>query len=246
MLLKHKSAIITGAGSGIGRASALLFASEGAAVTVVDIDQKRGDSVAREIRREGGTALSSTHDVSSARSAEQIVREHIARFGSLDILFNNAGIQVPGTVLTTSEELWDRTMDVNLKAIFLVSKAAIPLLAKRRGTIINMASVSALRAQSNWAAHVSSKAAVLALTKCMALDHGAEVRVNCLCPGLTLTPAVQTNNTKQQLQKYARSLPLQRIASPEEIARAALFLASPDSAFMTGAALVVDGGRSAG
>jgi NAD(P)-dependent dehydrogenase (short-subunit alcohol dehydrogenase family) len=246
-------ALITGAASGIGRASALLFAKEGAAVAIVDQNEKAGKEVATEIAKKDGQAFFGAADVTSAADCQRVVRSVADKFGALHILFNNAGIIRRASVLDLSETEWDRVMEVNAKSIFLMSKFAIPLIEKSGGgSIINTASGWGLAAGPKAAAYCASKGAVVLLTKAMAIDHGPQnIRVNCICPGDTDTPMLR--NEAQQLGaapgrflREAAQRPLQRVGTPEEIAQAALYLASDAASFVTGTALVVDGGGLAG
>lgn len=253
MRLANKVALITGGASGIGRATALLFACEGAAVSVVDLDEAGGQAVAHKIVNEGGQAIFVRCDVSQAADCQRAGQQTVEQLGGLDILFNNAGIIRRASVLETSEEVWDRVMAVNVKSIFLLSKYAIPIMAQAGGgVIVNMASGWGLVGGRKAAAYCASKGAVVLLTKAMALDHGEQnIRVNCICPGDTDTPmlrdeAQQLGKSDEQFLAEAAERPLQRIGKPEDIAQAALYLASDASSFVTGTALVVDGGGLAG
>jgi NAD(P)-dependent dehydrogenase (short-subunit alcohol dehydrogenase family) len=253
MRLADKVALITGSASGIGRATALLFAREGAAVSVVDLDETGGQIVAQTIVDGGGRAISVRCDVSQVAGCHRAVQRTVDELGGLDILFNNAGIIRRATVLETTEAQWDRVMAVNVKSIFLLSKYAIPLMAQAGGgVIINTASGWGLVGGRKAAAYCASKAAVVLLTKAMALDHGEQnIRVNCICPGDTDTPmlrdeARQLGEPDERFLAEAAQRPLQRIARPEDIAQAALYLASDASSFVTGTTLVVDGGGLAG
>ena len=251
--LRGKVALITGAASGIGRASALLFAREGAAVAVVDVNEEAGREVAAAIMSSGGRAVFERADVTRAADCERAVRAAAKQFGALHILFNNAGIIRRASVLDLSEADWDRVMEVNVKSIFLMSKFAIPAMEKSGGgSIVNTASGWGLAAGPKAASYCASKGAVVLLTKAMAIDHGPQnIRVNCICPGDTDTAMLR--NEAQQLGAAADRFlqeaavrPLQRVGKPEEIAQAALYLASEAASFVTGTALVVDGGGLAG
>lgn len=252
--LYEKVALITGATSGIGHATALLFAQQGAAVVVAGRDKERGEQVVQQVRASGGRALFLPVNVAVASDCQQAVERTIAEFGSLNILFNNAGIIQRKTVLELSEEEWDLEMAVNLKAVFLLSRAAIPqMLEQGGGVIINNGSDWGLVGASRAAAYCASKGAVVQLTKAMAIDYGAHhIRVNCICPGDTATPmlqheAVQLGKSDDAfLREAAQRPPLQRVGRPEEIARAVLYLASDESSFVTGTTLVIDGGGLAG
>jgi len=251
--LNGNVALITGGASGIGRATALLFAKEGAAVAIVDLNETEGRAVARRIIDDGGKAIYVHADVSKAEDCRLAVQQTVEKFGKLDILFNNAGIIRRASVVDTSEEDWDKVMAINVKSVFLFSKYTIPTMAKAGGgVIINTASGWGLIGGRKAAAYCASKGAVVVLTKAMAIDHGAQnIRVNCICPGDTDTPmlreeAKQLGKPEDQFLSESAQRPLQRIGKPEEIAEAALFLASDASSFVTGTALVVDGGGLAG
>ncbi len=251
--LTGKSALITGGASGIGRATALLFAREGAAVSVADLDEPGGRAVVREIAAGGGRAIFVRCDVSLATDCQRAVQQTVDKLGGLDILFNNAGIIRRATVIETTEAEWDQVMAVNVKSIFLLSKYAIPVMARAGGgVIINTASGWGLVGGRNAVSYCASKGAVVNMTRAMALDHGEQnIRVNCICPGDTDTPmlrneAQQIGESDEQFLAQAAQRPLQRIGRPEDIARAALYLASDASSFITGTALVVDGGGLAG
>jgi NAD(P)-dependent dehydrogenase (short-subunit alcohol dehydrogenase family) len=251
--LAEKVALITGAASGIGRATARLFAASGAAVAIVDIDEARGAAVAREITGAGGRALFLSADVSSSDDCRRVVDQTVAALGGLDILVNNAGIIRRASVVESSEDEWDRVMAVNVKSVFLMSRQAIPVMAAADGgTIINMASGWGLAGGRRAAAYCASKGAVVLLTKATALDHGPQnIRVNCICPGDTDTPMLR-REAEQLGKPFERFLaegakrPLGRIAQPQDIAQAALYLASDASSAITGISLVVDGGGLAG
>ena len=252
-LLFGKVALITGGASGIGRATALQFAREGAAVVIADVNQQAGESVAAEIVASGGRAVFEPCDVTSAADCRRVVKSVIRKFGQIDILFNNAGIIRRASIIELAEEDWDRVMAVNVKSIFLMSREVIPAMAKAGGgSIINTASGWGLVGGPRAASYCASKGAVVLLTKAMAIDHGPQkIRVNCICPGDTDT-AMLRNEARQLGEPTDRFLaeaahrPLGRVGKPEEIAQAALYLASDASSFVTGSALVVDGGGLAG
>jgi NAD(P)-dependent dehydrogenase (short-subunit alcohol dehydrogenase family) len=252
-ILMGKRAIITGAASGIGRATALLFAREGAAVSILDLDKAGGEATAQTIQEEGGRAIFILCDVTQSADCRRAVRLTVSELGGLDILFNNAGIIRRATVLDTTEEEWDRVMAVNLKSIFLLSKYDIPVMAQAGGgVIVNAASGWGLVGGRKAVSYCASKAAVVNMTRAMALDHGPQnIRVNCICPGDTDTPmlhdeARQLGVPDQHFMAEAAVRPLGRLGRPEDIAQAALYLASDASSFITGTALVVDGGGLAG
>jgi NAD(P)-dependent dehydrogenase (short-subunit alcohol dehydrogenase family) len=251
--LLGKSALITGGASGIGRATALLLAAEGASIAIADLDAAAGSGVVRSISDQGGRAFSLPCDVSRAQDCERAVLQIVQQFGRLDILINSAGIIRRAAVTETEEEEWDRVLAVNLKSVFLLSRYAIPVMARGGGgTIINIASGWGLVGGRKAAAYCASKGGVVLLTKAMALDHAPQnIRVNCICPGDTDTPmlrneAAQLGETAEAFLGDAARRPLGRIGKPEEIARAALFLAGDASSFVTGTTLVVDGGGLAG
>jgi NAD(P)-dependent dehydrogenase (short-subunit alcohol dehydrogenase family) len=253
MQLEGKVALITGGGSGIGQATALLFAREGAAVAVVDLDEARAIAVAREIKDAGEQAMAVQCDVSQAADCQRAVDETVAAFGGLDILFNNAGIIRRASVLEISEEDWDRAMAVNVKSIYLMSKYTIPVMEEAGGgAIVNTGSGWGLIGGRNAVSYCASKGAVVNMTKAMALDHAAQqIRVNCVCPGDTDTrmlrdEAQQLGASTRAFLAEAADRPLGRIGRPEDIARAVLYLASEASSFVTGTTLVVDGGGLAG
>jgi len=246
MRLQGKVVVITGASSGIGRATATLFAREGAKVIVADINEELGRGAVDEIQRAGGEAVFVKADVSKARDAERVVKTAIARYGRLDVLHNNAGIGFLGTVVDTSEQDWDRIMAVNVKGVFLMSKYAIPEMAKNGGgVIVNTASNWGLVAQPNWAAYCTTKGAVVNLTRAMAIDHAHQnIRVNALCPGYVRTPLLMKAIADSADPKSER-IECARLATPDEMAHGALFLASDESIHMTGACLVMDNAETA-
>lgn len=250
--LEGKVAVITGGASGIGRATALLFAREGAAVAIADVNAEAGQRVADEIAREGHRVLFGAVDLTLSLDCRRLVETTIHELGKIDILFNNAGIIRRSTILDLSEEEWDRVMAVNVKSIFLLSREVIPHMEKQgSGVIINTASGWGLAGGSRAAAYCASKGAVVLLTKAMAIDHGPRIRVNCICPGDTDTgmlraEAAQLGEDSSRFMADAARRPLGRVGTPEEIAQAVLYLASDASSFVTGTALVVDGGGLAG
>jgi NAD(P)-dependent dehydrogenase (short-subunit alcohol dehydrogenase family) len=253
MLLQNKVALITGGASGIGRATALLFAREGAPVVVADLNEVAGKSVVEEISRGGGRAVFEHVDVTHAADCRKLAERTVSEFGRVDILFNNAGIIRRAAITELSEDDWDRVMDVNVKSVYLLSREVIsPMARSGGGSIINTASGWGISAGPKAAVYCASKGAVVLLTKAMAIDHGPQnIRVNCICPGDTDTAMLR--NEAQQLgeptDKFlagAAQRPLGRMGKPEEIAQAVLYLASEASSFVTGTALVVDGGGLAG
>ena len=248
-----KVALITGGASGIGRATALLFACEGAAIALADVNAEAGQRVVDEIVKAGGRAFFEAMDVTRATDCQRLVERTIRELGLIDILFNNAGIIRRATVLDLSEDDWDRVMAVNVKSIYLLSRVVIPHMQKAGGgAIINTASGWGLAGGAKAAVYCASKGAVVLLTKAMAIDHGPQkIRVNCICPGDTDTQmlreeAQQLGVENNPFLAESAKRPLGRVGTPDEIAQAALYLASDASSFVTGTALVVDGGGLAG
>lgn len=249
MRLKGKVAIVTGAGSGIGEATALTFAKEGARVIVVDVVDSLGNDTAEQIRAAGGDAIYVHADVTSSDEIQSMVNTTISNFGKLDVLFNNAGIAMRLAVADLPEEDWDRCIDINLKGAYLGSKYAIPaMLSNGGGSIINTASIYGIVGGPNRAAYVASKGGIVNLTRGMALDYAdSNIRVNCICPGYTDTPIIQNIvQTPDKYQALVDQHPMGRLAKASDIAYGALYLASDESAFVTGIALPIDGGYTAG
>jgi NAD(P)-dependent dehydrogenase (short-subunit alcohol dehydrogenase family) len=251
--LSGKVALITGAATGIGRATAQLFAQAGARVVITDMREEELAATATAVHDKGGQVLALAADLSRAESCASVVEEALGVAGRLDVLFNNAGVGtmvVGGTVETITIEQWDLALDVNVRAMYLVSRAAIPALrAAGGGSIINTSSVSAFHGSATRPTHAyaASKGAVLALTRAMAASYGRDrIRVNAICPGLIrtrLTADIVDHAAREAAE--GRGIPLGRVGEPEDIARCALFLASDDSAFITGTEIVVDGGALA-
>jgi len=252
MHLANQVALITGGTSGIGEATALVFAREGARVAITGRNEKRGHAVTEGVLQAGGKAIFLRTDVRKAVECERAVKETVKAFGRLDILFNNAGIFYPHDTLECSEEEWDEQIDINLKGTFLMSKCALPgMIAQGRGVIVNNSSGWGIVGGDRAVAYCASKGGVVLLTKAMAIDHGRQgIRVNCICPGDVETPMLPQDAKMRGLkwEDYiagCANRPLGRVGTAVEIAKAVLFLASDDSSFMTGAALVVDGGGTA-
>ena len=247
--LKNKVAIVTGGASGIGRETVKLFVREGASVAVGDVDAAGGEETVRQARAGGAEVFFLRTDVSSAQDCEALVRATVQRWGALHILHNNAYWAPTGlNVLNTSEDDWDRTQAVTLKSMYLMSRVAIPELLKAgRGSIVNMASVAGVVGSSNFSAYAAAKGGVIALTKSMASDFGKQgLRVNCIAPGPVATAAIaELRKDPAWTERQMRRLLLNDFGRPEDIAYAALYLGSDESAFTTGATLVVDGGATA-
>ena len=249
MRLEGKVALITGGTSGIGRATAVLFAREGARVALTGRDEVRGRVVLHEVRSAGGEGIFIRSDVRLASDCRRAVDETIKTFKKIDLLFNNAGVFFPRTVPDCPEEEWDQTVDVNLKGTFLMSKYALPHMIERRaGVIVNNSSGWGLVGGDAAAAYCASKGGVVLLTKAMAIDHGRHgIRVNCICPGDVETPmlpedARQRGQTWEQYLQGAANRPLGRIGKPEEIAEACAYFASDHAAYVTGQILNLSGG----
>lgn len=246
--INNTVAIITGGASGIGKAIAIEAAKHGATAVLADINEAAGTSTESEINNQGGKAVFVKTDVTKTEEIAQmltIVRE----LGSLKYLANSAGLQTYGTVDTTTEDSWDLTMDINLKSMFLVSKAVIPEIRENGGGgVVHISSIQGLRCQKNVLAYATSKGAVIAMTRSMGLDHAGEgISVNCICPGSVDTPllrfgAGEHGPVEEVLKEWGTQHPIGRIGQPDEIAKACMYLWSPDSNFMVGQAMVVDGG----
>jgi NAD(P)-dependent dehydrogenase (short-subunit alcohol dehydrogenase family) len=251
MRLDGKVAVITGGGSGMGKIASELFASEGAKVVLTDVNDEAGEAAAAGIVATGGDAAYVHADVSKESEAEAMVRAAVERFGGLHILYNNAGVMLPddGSVDTTDERIWDITLGVNVKGVAFGCKFGVPaMIASGGGSIINVASfVAWLGAATSQTAYTASKGAVLAMTREIAVEYARKgVRCNALCPGPIETPLLmQLLSDEQKKQRRFVHIPMGRLGQAEELAKAALFLASDDSSYMTGASLIVDGGITA-
>ena len=244
-LLEGKAAVVTGAASGIGAASAIRFAAEGAAVVVADIRPQKAEAIVADIVRNGGRAALAEVDVQKAESVERMIELCVELFGGIDVLYNNAGTLRQGTAVELSVKDWDLVMGVNVRSVFLGAKFAIPHMRKRgRGSIISTASVSGLQGDAGSVVYSSSKAAVINLTRALSTDHAAEgIRVNAICPGTIETPPVARALADEGIRRaYVQAHTMQRLGRPEEVANVAVWLASDESSFVTGEAIVVDGG----
>ncbi len=248
--LEGRVAIVTGGGAGIGHATARRFAAEGARVVIAEKVADAAVAAAAEIERAGGAALAVPADVSRADEAAGVVSRAVARFSTVDVLVNNAGVELKRAVEDTTEEEWDRVLAVNLKSAFLMSKHVIPIMkSQRRGAIVNNSSVGNFIAAVNSAAYGASKAGMMALTRGMALELAPfGIRVNAVCPGVIDTPMNQRNlaraaDPEAMRRSWYEITPLGRLGTPDDVAAALLFLASDEAGFITGAPLVIDGGR---
>jgi NAD(P)-dependent dehydrogenase (short-subunit alcohol dehydrogenase family) len=247
-----RTVLITGAAKGIGLATAKQFAKAGAAVALVDRDRQAVADAAAEIEREGGRSVAIAVDVANAAEVARAVERSVSTFGSLDVLVNNAGIHFARAIDEYTDEEWDRIFAVNLKGPFHVVRAALPALRQSKGTIVFVASMTALVGQDRGAAYVASKGALVSLTKALAIELAPDgIRVNCVCPAGVDTPlmrewAATLPNPAEVLRGQASMHLTNRLASPDEIASAILFLASPAASFITGIALPVEGGATLG
>ncbi|MCP4334430.1 MAG: SDR family oxidoreductase [Gammaproteobacteria bacterium] len=253
MRLEGKVALITGGTSGIGSATAIRFAGEGAAVAITGRNSERGEQVVEDIVANGGEALFIRSDVRSSEDCRHAVVQTLERFGKIDVLFNNAGVFHPKSIPDCTEEEWDETIDSSLKGAFLMSKYVLPSMIEHgSGSIIHTSSGWGILGGDKAAAYCAAKGGLIVMAKAMAIDHGPDgIRVNCVCPGDVLTPMLPDDAAKRGMSwdDYAvgaADRPLGRIGTAEDIANAALYLASDESSFVTGEALVVDGGGIAG
>jgi NAD(P)-dependent dehydrogenase (short-subunit alcohol dehydrogenase family) len=252
MKLNDRVAVITGSGGGIGRAAALEFVREGAMVVVADIQYSGALETVEQIRQLGGKSHPIETDVSNPDSVRNLVAETLRVYGKVNVLFNNAAIQVNKTLEDTTVDEWNREIAVNLGGVFLCSKFFMPHLRATKGAIVNMSSVNAFFVEPTCAGYCATKAAIIGLTKAMAIDHGKEgIRVNCICPGYIDAGLAEGYFQAQADPAAARASAgklhaLWRIGRPEEVGRVAVFLASDDASFVTGSAYVVDGGFGSG
>ncbi len=253
MRLKDKVAIITGAGGGQGRAAALLFAKEGAKIVASDWNVASGEQTVPRVRAAGGEAIHIGADVSDSAQVRRLIEGALASWGRIDVLYNNAGVGYSSSlsmqdILKTPEEDWDRVLAINLKSVFLTCKYAIPeMLRTGGGSIINTSSVAALVGGENAHAYTASKGGMISLSRALAVEFGPRnIRVNCICPGVIDTPMVEpVVGPLKDSNRPLRFSPIRRLGTPEDIAYCALYLASDESSFVTGAVFVVDGGITA-
>ncbi|SHE10035.1 3-ketoacyl-(ACP) reductase [Chlamydia abortus] len=250
MRLKDKVCLITGSGSGIGQSTALLFAREGALVIVNDLDEEKGRETVKQIAEDGGEAIFLKADVTSPEEVKAMVAQGIAKWGRIDVLFNNAGISGVGALHEVEPENWDKVMSINIKGVYLPSKYVLPhMMERKEGSIINMSSCIAEIGLARRASYAATKGAVLALTKSMQVDYAPyNIRVNALLPGTILTPFVENylRTSYDDPEAAIASLKTRQLSGelgrPEDVAKAALFLASDESKFMMGSPLYIDGG----
>jgi NAD(P)-dependent dehydrogenase (short-subunit alcohol dehydrogenase family) len=250
--LKDRVAIVTGAASGIGRASAIAFAREGARLVAVDTNERGGHETTAAIQAEGNDAFFACVDVTREAEIERMIGETVDRWGQIDILFNNAGVVLVKPIELMSEEEWDRVMAINVKAAFLAIKHVVPHMRRSgKGSILNTGSIASLSGQVGTPVYSASKGAIALLTKALALDLGRDrIRVNCICPGITDTPMLREHmghgsEGDARIRARLSRVPTGKMLSPEDVARAAVYLVSDDSEGVTGILHVVDGGLTA-
>ena len=243
MKLNGKVAFITGFGSGLGQAIAVMFAKHGAAVAGTSRTESKGKETVAMIEKAGGKAWFGAGDVGDSEQMTSFIAATVQRYGGLDIVVNSAGVRTNGPITEISEEAWDRTLDTNLKGAFVVSRFAISEMKNRGGgVILHIAARSGMLGQAGRAAYCASKGGLVRLTEAMAMDHAKDkIRVNCICPGPIRTPMVDTS-TPEKLARYATRVPLGRIGEPDDVAYAALYLASDEASYVTAAILPVDAG----
>lgn len=259
MRFRGKVALVTGGGSGIGRAVAIAFAKEAAAVCVVDIDSQSAKATVDKINAFQGKAIAIVGDIALPETSTNAVSACVKSYGRLDFLFNNAGVEFISPLMDTTEEDWDRVMDVNMKGTYMMTKAALKeMVPKNFGVIINNASDAGLRGIKVNAAYSSSKAGIIHLTRSLSLDYAAQgIRTNCICPGCIRTPLCERFNAEvgarkgisgeQALQEFVdANIPMQRVGTPEEVASVVTFLCSDDARYINGAIIPIDGGLTAG
>lgn len=248
MKLAGRKALITGAAAGIGRAIAARFLAEGADVACIDVNATALEATVRALEGQRGKVIGITADVSSPLDIERATSAAISKFQGLDILINNAGINCSGTVDSLEPSQWDKVIAVNLTSVYLTCRAVWSHFSRQKhGVIVNMSSIMGLTGARNSFAYCSTKAAIIALTKCLAEDGGPlGIRVNCVCPGYVHTPLMDEIHDAQMQQRFAAQIPLRRMASPDEIAAGFAYLASDDASYANGHALVLDGAATVG
>jgi NAD(P)-dependent dehydrogenase (short-subunit alcohol dehydrogenase family) len=253
MRMKGRVALITGGNAGMGKAAAVLLAREGARILIAGRTETTGKKTVEEIRRQGGEAFFVRTDVTRAADVQQMVDAALERYGRIDVLFNNAGQPCDLPLMKVDDDLWDYTFAVNLKSVFLACKAAIPPMREAGGgVIVNNASQIALVGVAGAPVYAAAKAGVISLTKSLALAHAGDgIRVNCVCPGTTWTPLAERAygslpDPQAAIEGSKRAIPLGRLGTVDDMAQAVLYLASDDASFVTGAVLLIDGGRMAG
>jgi NAD(P)-dependent dehydrogenase (short-subunit alcohol dehydrogenase family) len=240
--LKNKAAIVTGGTSGIGSATAEIFAQAGASVVIAGRNSDRGKVLEKKIRSNNGVATFVYYDAKDDISIKNLVSETIALYSSIDILFNNAGMFITGPLEDLEKAAWEETFSVNINSCFLLTKYALPYLIERKGAILSNASVAGMQSDSKGRsyAYSASKAAVVQFSRACALNYGKDIRVNCICPGIIDTPMFIDRN----FDRYMAGIPAKRVGTPEDVAKAALFLCSDLASYINGAVLTVDGGAS--
>lgn len=245
----NMTVIVTGSGAGMGREAAKLFAAYGANV-VVNARSASCEEAREEIEAGGGSVISVQADVGTMEGCEQIIRETVDKFGGIDVLVNAAGIVVDGSVETADLDDWDRSMNTNVKSVFMLSRLAMPYLRKTKGSIVNVASVAALKGLKNRAIYSATKGAMIALSQSMAAEYvGEGIRINCVSPGTVLSPSLQgridkTDDPEQAMKNFVARQPLGRLGTSDEVAKAIVFASAQGIGFMTGANIVVDGGMT--
>ena len=246
---KDMTVIVTGSGAGMGREAAKLFAAYGANVVVNSLSASCHDA-RKEIEAAGGSVMAVQADVGTMAGCEQIIREAVDKFGRIDVLVNAAGIVVDGSVETADIDDWDRSMDVNVKSVFMLSRLAMPYLRETKGSIVNVASVVAIKGVKNRAIYSATKGAMIALSQSMAAEYvGEGIRINCVSPGTVLSPSLQgridrTPDPEAAMRNFVSRQPLGRLGTSDEVAKAIVFAAAQGIGFMTGANIVVDGGMT--
>jgi len=245
----NMTVIVTGSGAGMGREAAKLFAAYGANVVVNSLSASC-EGARKEIEEAGGSVMSVQADVGTMEGCEAIIRNTVERFGRIDVLVNAAGIVVDGSVETADMDDWDRSMNTNVKSVFMLSRLAMPYLRETKGSIVNVASVVAIKGVKNRAIYSATKGAMVALSQSMAAEHvGEGIRINCVSPGTVLSPSLQgridkTDDPEQAMKNFVARQPLGRLGTSDEVAKAIVFAAAQGIGFMTGANIVVDGGMT--